>query len=222
MVRMGAAPDQLDVIADLHAKGLLPSGAAIADLGCTQLRGAGPNDVRRFFDLLRKPVAEKEIDRLAAHNTFITEHLSAAGFRYRAFDIVEAPDCEWFDLNKDTVSARWWWGFDLVLNFGTTEHVLNQYNAMRALHDFAKVGGLIYSMFIRGQSMDHGLLHYSDRFVDLLIAANGYETIWRDDNNGCTWIVMRKASDQPFRAVIDVQEGDDFPPLVSPPDRPLK
>lgn len=46
---MGAAPDNFDIIAHLHSKGLLPGGAKIADIGCQQLRGAMPSDVRRFL-----------------------------------------------------------------------------------------------------------------------------------------------------------------------------
>jgi methyltransferase family protein len=73
--------------------------------------------------------------------------------------------------------------FDLVLNFGTTEHVLNQFNAFRILHELAKPGGLIYSYFIRAGHMEHGLLHYSDRFVDLWMRFNEYEQVWRQDHN---------------------------------------
>lgn len=113
-----------------------------------------------------------------------------AGFAYRSFDIVEAPHCGYFDLNTDAVPQRHREAFDLLLNFGTTEHVLNQFNAMKTMHDLAKPGGLIYSLFIRGGHMEHGLLHYSDRFVDLLCTGNAYEIIWRSDQhepgNQCT------------------------------------
>jgi SAM-dependent methyltransferase len=212
---MGAAPDNLDIIADLYARGLLPKGAAIADIGCQQLRGATASDVRRFLGYFGCQLSDAEVGRLATHNTFISEHLTRVGFRYRTFDVVEAPMCEYFDLNTDRVSRRWLRKFNLVLNFGTTEHVLNQLAAMRAMHDFAKPDGLIYSLFIRGGNMDHGLLHYSDRFVDLLCQANAYEPIWREDQrHECTWIVLRKTSARPFCPPLDIQLGEGFPPLL--------
>ena len=209
---MGASSDNLDTIAALHAKRLLPSRGAIADLGCTQLRGATGEDVLRFLRHFG-PIEAAEAERLARHNTFLGEHLTAAGFRYQSFDIIEAPMCEHFDLNGDSVPERHRNAFDLVLNFGTTEHVLNQLNAMKAMHDMAKPGGLFYSLFVRGGHMDHGLLHYSDRFVDLLCAANRYDTVWRDDQNKsggeCTWIVLRKVVAAPFAAPLDVEEESD-------------
>lgn len=212
---MGASPDNLDIIADLHRRGYLPTAGSIADLGCTQIRDATPDDVRRFLNCFGKTPPDLELARLAAHNTFITEHLKAAGFSYRSFDIVKAPDCNYLDLNRDRVSARWRGKFDLVLNFGTTEHVLNQFNALSVLHDLAKPSGLIYSCFIRGGSMEHGLLHYSDRFVDQWCHANRYETIWRDDQNErggeCTWIVVRRGSGSAFRPPIDVPQQLDQP-----------
>jgi hypothetical protein len=222
---MGVSPDNLDMIGSLYRRGSLPRGGAVADLGCSQLRNASPDDVRRFFGYFGTNVPDQEIERLAAHNVFLTEHLKRAGLSYRAFDIVTAPDCEWLDLNSDRVPKRWRGHFDLVLNFGTTEHVLNQLNALRILHDLAKAQGLIYSYFVRGGYMDHGLLHYSDRFVDLLCAANGYETIWRSDQTDpgtqCTWIVLRKSGAAPFVPPIDVEIADDRPPLAAPPKKPL-
>jgi SAM-dependent methyltransferase len=220
---MGASPDNLDIIADLHRRGYLPTGANIADLGCTQLRGATADDVRRFLLYFGKTPSNEEVAHLAAHNTFVTEHFKAVGFGYRAFDIVEAPDCEYFDLNTDLVPTPHLGKFDLILNFGTTEHVLNQLNALRTLHDLAKPNGLIYSLFLRGGYMDHGLLHYSDRFTDLLCEANGYEQIWRSDQSDpgtqCTWIVLRKTGGEPFAPPIDVQLGEGFPQMVARPKK---
>lgn len=215
---MGASPDNLDIIADLHSKGLLPGDAAIADIGCTQLRDATEADVQRFLDHFG---VSANVARLARFNAFIAEHLTAVGFRYQSFDVVQAPMCEYFDLNEDRVRWGWRGAFDLILNFGTTEHVLNQLNAMRAMHDFAKPGGMIYSLFLRGGNMDHGLLHYTDKFVDLLCRANNYETVMRQDQgNHCTWIVMRKTSAAPFQPPLDIQLGEDFPPIAERPHWP--
>lgn len=218
---MGAAPDNLDLIAGLYRRGLLPRGGAIADLGCSQLRGATASDVRRFFAPFNEAVSDDELERLAAHNVFISEHLKRAGFSYRAFDVVEAPDCEWFDLNGDRVPKRWRQHFDLVLNFGTTEHVLDQFNAFRTLHDLTKPRGMIYGLFLRNDNMDHGLVHYTDRFLDLLCEANSYQMVSRDDapDGHCTWAVMRKATNLPFAPPLDIQLGEDLPMMGSRPKK---
>jgi hypothetical protein len=217
---MGASPDNFSVIAEMHKLGLLGKGAAVADLGCQQPRGATEQDLSHFFGTFDVALPEGKLAKLAQDGVFIAEHLTAAGFRYRSFNIVEAPQCMHFDLNSDTVPLRWRSRFDLVLNFGTTEHALNQYNALRTLHDLAKPRGLLYSFFIRGSHMEHGLLHYSDRFVDMLCAANEYRTVWRNDDNRpgeqCTWIVMQKTSGKGFKPIIDVELGESLPQLVLP------
>jgi SAM-dependent methyltransferase len=213
---MGSSNDNLDIIAYLCRTGLLPRAGAIADIGCQQLWDGDVDRLRAFFAEFGLCPDNGALERLAARGCFILEHLKLTGFRYRSFDIVEAPDCEYFNLNTDAVPARHRGAFDLVLNFGTTEHVMNQLNAMKALHDLTKHGGLIYSYFIRSAAMEHGLVHYSDRFVDLWMRANNYEQIWRCDpaDGGCTWIVVRKTKLAEFNEIVDVQEGEGLPALV--------
>jgi hypothetical protein len=47
-------------------------------------------------------------------------------------------------LNHEPTPQKFVGDFDLVVNFGTTEHLLNQYNAFKVIHDATKVGG-VYS-----------------------------------------------------------------------------
>lgn len=205
---MAATTDQLDMILDLRKKDLIPRRTVVADIGCQQLYGATLERVDAFMQGVfpGKCNAEKYVQ----NGTFIGDILIDVGFEYRSFDIIEAPHCEYLNLNADAVPPHFLERADLTLNFGTTEHVLNQYNALKILHDFTKPGGLIYSLFLRGGNMEHGLLHYSDRFVNLWCRANQYEQVWRSDHNApgneCTWIIVRRTSDEPFKDIIDVQD----------------
>jgi cyclopropane fatty-acyl-phospholipid synthase-like methyltransferase len=47
------------------------------------------------------------------------------------------------DLNHDIVPEDWRSRFDLLINAGTTEHVVNHDNAFRVMHDLVKVGGFM-------------------------------------------------------------------------------
>jgi len=219
---MGATTDQLDRLAQLHQSGYFQMPASIADIGCQQLYGGTIERVRSFVDHFGvKNVSDADIAAYAKNGAFITDVLKRVGFDYRSFDIVEAPDCEYFDLNHDAVPRRHRGRFDVVLNFGTTEHVLNQFNALKTLHDLAKPSGLIYSYFIRAGHPEHGLVHYSDRFIDLWAKANQYEQVWRYDHNvpdnESSWVVVRKTGNGEFRTPIDVQEGEDLPQLRARP-----
>lgn len=210
---MGACIDQLEIILNLVKNGDLTKNGLIIDIGCQQLWQKDPIRMQALFDNFNIKNKIKNPEKYFENGTFIGFILQAAGFRYNSFDIVEAPFCIYFNLNFDKVPDEFHQAADLVLNFGTTEHVLNQYNALQVIHDLTKLNGLIFSYFIRGQCMDHGLLHYSDRFVDLWIKSNDYQTIWRDDKNDCTWVVVKKINQNPFSDIVDVQEGEDLPKL---------
>jgi hypothetical protein len=47
------------------------------------------------------------------------------------------------DLNRDQVPYKLKAAFDLVVNAGTTEHVVTQDNAFRVIHDLTKAGGVM-------------------------------------------------------------------------------
>jgi hypothetical protein len=50
--------------------------------------------------------------------------------------------------------------FDLVINAGTTEHVSNQENAFRVIHDLTKRGGMMNHEVPAGGMIDHGFFSY--------------------------------------------------------------
>jgi hypothetical protein len=221
---MGTTPDQLDVIADLYGRGLLPFPSAIADLGAQQFHAGKPDDFQRFAAHFGKRVGEFPP---AGPEFFTGKLFSEIGFRYTSFDVIEAPYARRLDLNTDTIPAELRGAFDLVLNFGTTEHVMNQFNAFKAMHDLCKPGGMIYGLFLRNGYDGHGLVRYTRRFLDLLIQANEYEIVWRSDHDVsyamwrkrvgrkaddaeyfrdmCVWMVFRKTSEAPFHAIVDVE-----------------
>ena len=66
--------------------------------------------------------------------------------------------------------------FDLVVNTGTTEHIANQDNAFRVIHDLARKGGVTYHEVPAGMT-DHGLINYNPRFFWKMRDANDYEVL---------------------------------------------
>lgn len=221
---MGTTSDQLNMIIGLHKNGHFTMPARIADIGCQVFTGDTREASRRFLAHFGGTVTDGH-DAATAANRFTGHLFTAAGFEYRSFDVVDAPFCERLDLNTDAVPKAYRGQFDLVLNFGTTEHVMNQYNAMRILHDFAKPGGLVYTMFLMNGYQWHGVIRYTVRFIDMLVSRNEYEVLhdsthdqtyseWRrgvgkhepEENyyrDMCRWMVLKKTQDQPFREIVD-------------------
>jgi hypothetical protein len=222
---MATSADNLDTIVALYRSGHFKMPARIADLGCQQVAEDCVEASQRFLASFGKSAAPDDPALLKKY--CFTGHLfRAAGFSYQSFDVTDAPFCDRFDLNVDEVALDLRNRFDLVFNFGTTEHIMNQYNCLKTVHDFAKPGGLIYTFFLMNGYHWHGIIRYTPRFIDLLIKANQYEVLrddiydqtysqWRDlvgpdepedkyFRDMCRWMVWQKTSDRPFKEIVDI------------------
>ncbi len=88
-----------------------------------------------------------------------------------------APHGVNFDLNFDSVPPELMGAFDLVMNYGTTEHLLNQFHAFNVVHDLTKAGGvMIHSLPFQGY-VDHGFFCYSGKFFKRLGQFNRYKML---------------------------------------------
>jgi hypothetical protein len=92
-------------------------------------------------------------------------------------DIFPGPNVQLFDLNFHQLADAQQEAFDVVFNFGTTEHVFNQYNCFKALHEAAKPGAFIFHQVPCTGYMDHGYWIYSPRLFIDLAEANDYEVV---------------------------------------------
>lgn len=70
--------------------------------------------------------------------------------------------------------------FDLVTDLGTGEHVFNQHQFWKSVHDLTRVGG--YVVFDKPTSgyPEHGFYTYSQTFFEDLAFTNHYEIKWLD------------------------------------------
>lgn len=76
--------------------------------------------------------------------------------------------------------------YDLVVNFGTGEHVFNQYMFHKNLHDVCeKDGFIIHSMPNQG-CYDHGFYNFHPTFLFDLAAFNKYNIL------GCTYVDLKQ------------------------------
>lgn len=204
--------------------------AALADIGCMQLGQPTNESVRKFAGHFGRTPDEQVLATFDQHS-FMGDLYRAAGFDYISIDIADAPYVFRFDLNNDQVPPSLKGKYDIVMNTGTTEHVLNQLNALKTVHDLAKPDGLIFSLFLINGFGSHGLLRYCNRFVALLAEANKYELIsteihartfsqWRREAgpdakpdefiiDQCEWAVFKKTSDAPFSPVVDIHDVQD-------------
>lgn len=120
------------------------------------------------------------------NRAFVGELFEKAGMKYDAIDIADGYRTTILDLNHQSAPPHFVGAFDLVLNFGTTEHLLNQYNAFKVIHDATRMGGYIVNALPCIGFLDHGYITYTPRCMFDLAGYNNYELIgfWYSDPSG--------------------------------------
>jgi hypothetical protein len=113
----------------------------------------------------------------------------ALGYEYACIDVDGTPDALMLDLNYDEVPIENRGRYDLVTNFGTTEHVLNQLNAFKIIHDLTVPGGVMIHELPAQGLIDHGFFAYNPKFFHMLGSSNHYETLFFDFR----WTEIRQA-----------------------------
>jgi hypothetical protein len=182
----------MGMIEKMQALGLFGNGnISVLDVGSSNLYSASNESIRKFWNTYDvRPSVETDAlsDRLAlgssydsvtggANGAFVGELLEKAGFTYHAIDIADGYGTTILDLNHEPAPQKFVGAFDLVVNFGTTEHLLNQYNAFKVIHDATKVGGyIVHSLPCVGYS-NHGYLTYTPRCMFDLAGYNEYEVV---------------------------------------------
>jgi hypothetical protein len=192
---MGIGADVLDLLALLRKGGYLPTPSRVIEIGAQQLANSAleaPSSVVALgaaFGAKEKFVLEDPKPTTIAHGDVeaLSPEAPAAralyewlGFRYSAVDIDGSEGALELDLNYDRVADADRGKFQLVTNFGTTEHVVNQLNAFEIIHDFtAQAGVMIHYLPAQG-FFDHGLVNYNPKFFWLLARSNNYKVIFQN------------------------------------------
>jgi hypothetical protein len=168
----------------------------ILDIGSSNLYSAKAEDIKGFLRKYGK-APEAQLEEFAArlaggssydavtggrNEAFIGELFEKAGMRYDSLDIAAGYRTTIVDLNRAALPESLRSKFDLVLNFGTTEHILNQLNCFKVIHDAAKVGGYIYHSVPAVGYVDHGYITYTGRCFFDVAGYNEYELVgcWFD------------------------------------------
>ncbi|MBO4223120.1 hypothetical protein [Bradyrhizobium neotropicale] len=177
----------LQKLEELRGRGLFAAGCRVLDIGSSNLYSADRDGLRSFLARYGVSPDDTSINQISngsgygpaggANQSFIGEVLEQAGLTYLSFDIAKGYRTRIFDLNTERIPDDLMSSFDTVLNFGTTEHVFDQLNAFRVIHDATKVGGYIVHDLPMSGYVDHGYFCYTPRFLFDLSGHNEYEVI---------------------------------------------
>jgi hypothetical protein len=167
-------------------------GLKLLDIGSSNIYGGTAADFEEFistYSSISADPALKEFCGLMSlgamrhpiagglNGAWLGELLERMGCEYAAYDIFEGYMTTLFDLNRSAVPPIHRGYFDVAINCGTTEHVLNQLNSFRVIHDAVRIGGLMYHSLPMVGYLDHGYFNYNPRLFIEIAQANEYEII---------------------------------------------
>ena len=177
----------------LERMGVFEKGISVFDLGVQNLVLVSENEIFDFMRKFNKDLSDQKLSVFAKqleergrlqyskNSAFLYEVIEVIGCKYSTIDIIQRPngvreDVDYIeaDLNEYSVPESRKNHYDLVLNFGTTEHIFNQENCFRVCHDLLKPGGHIFHS-VPSIFMDHGYYMYSPMLFSEMALANGYE-----------------------------------------------
>jgi hypothetical protein len=183
---MGLGMPFLEYLSD---RKLIAAGGWIYDIGSQNLYGATPEAIRRFAmrhgHIEDDDVLRKESERISYFSTprpgertaYVSELIALTDIHYESIDICPALKSDDLDLNVERLPDHQRGQSDVVLNFGTTEHIVNQLNAFELMHDAMKVGGVTFHQVPSIGYIDHGYVNYNPLLLEDLAKANRYEIV---------------------------------------------
>jgi hypothetical protein len=177
---MGMGVQDLTYLLKLKANKSLDNLCCVCDIGATQLYLESSVDcLELFIDKFKKyetphNLSQTDLQELAnlGHAKKMWELMR---YDYLCVDTSSETDTLNLDLNFDEVPIGRRGCAQLVMNMGTTEHVANQIQAFKIIHDVTAVGGLMYHNLPFQGYQTHGLINYTPKFFWMLCRSNEYE-----------------------------------------------
>jgi hypothetical protein len=188
---MGLGRDLLQELLALKRSNALRGATRVVEIGAQQLSNdflRSEEELKQLYaafghatvPYLGEPVAAGETAQMELQSDLAPTSKvfwDGLGLDYSAIDFDGHRHSYALDLNKDIVPADWRNRFDLVINTGTTEHIANQDNAFRVIHDLAHPYGIMIHNLPGGGMLTHGLITYTMKFFWHLARENGYEVL---------------------------------------------
>ncbi len=186
---MGISDAMLTLYTDLHTEGRFEGIDSVCELGSQTVWAQNPICLTALFAAFGRPLPPPDVFAKFI-NTTGTGIASSRnlhellGFRrYTSLDIDEAHGAIAIDLNFDEVPLEHRGAYGLVTNHGTAEHVMNQANVFKTIHDLTAPGGLMLSVSPWIGWVEHGFFNYQPNFFRALARFNAYDVLGMWTNN---------------------------------------
>lgn len=184
---MGITRECFEIYARIIESGYLTWGnCSVIDLGAQTVHF----DDAQFFKNWagRISVPENTVENFTTGTTSQYVH-NKFGNSYKCIEFYDddaSVDILKWNLNEIVCPSEHLKSYDMVTNLGTTEHLINQANAFRLIHDLVKVGGIMFNLLPMAR-MNHGFFNYNPCFFESLAKANNYKILGMYTSNDLLW-----------------------------------
>jgi hypothetical protein len=141
------------------------------------------------------------------YNRVAKDYFVENGVSHDSYDIIVHQGCAFMDL-REPIASNLIGIYDVVTDYGTTEHVDgNYYQACKNIHDLCKVGGLIFRDNPKtGNWIGHGCNYLNMNFYIELAKLCKYEILELTEHfamgnvtDGCNiCVALKKTTDSSF------------------------
>ncbi len=175
---MGLGPPEVELYRQLKLAGAFDGVGEVIELGSQDFWCPQKNLVNALFKAFGRTVEDGELLNTTNSSQLPARRLyEGIGIKYNCVDVDGRFGSVVMDLNFDPVPANEKGKYGLITNHGTSEHILNQYNVFKAMHEFARVGGVFIHAVPFTVHLEHGFFNYQPNFFEALARYNSYETL---------------------------------------------
>jgi len=196
----------------LYNKGIFKDTKSVIELGSKDVWDT-PLGLDEFFTALNKYMQLSSIARHIDGSRLSASIMwEALGFeKYECIDVDGVHGAHKFDLNY-LIDKKYGFTekFDVVTNFGTSEHVFNQQAVFENIHNLCKKDGIMIHSVPSQMYLSHGLFNYQPDFFHYLALANDYMPLY-------AYLVTNKYSIPFSRAACELESktGQDLGLIIA-------
>lgn len=168
---MGMSAPMVQWFHRLFVRGILPRGGSIFELGPQDLATI-PEVFSAVLKSIHGETASQWMTKLLSDPLGVKHFYEALGMpEYSSMDISDKRADLHFDLNYAFNGTK---KYDVITNFGTSEHIANIGASFHTMHNLLKVGGLGLYVLPAFGDIDHGFFNIHPVFYREVANANQY------------------------------------------------
>jgi hypothetical protein len=174
---VGLGPPVIELYRQLKLQGALEGITDVMELGSQDFWCPQKNLVLGLFKAFGRTADPELLETSNAQQKPAKLLYEALGLKYHCVDVDGRVGSVVMDLNFDSIPDDQKGRYNLITNHGTSEHILNQYNVFKTMHDFARPGAIFVHAVPFTVHLEHGFFNYQPNFFDALARYNSYETL---------------------------------------------